>query len=262
MSSVVGPSRIAHMKGTTMTQTVNLFAPIANTLAANAIAFKDASKAADNASTPFARSVLAAIVGGVSTLAFAESVVIGAFGSPLSPATGKPVNKVSGLRNVEGGSRVYQAWKDVAYIVDNLDTDAAKEVTGPTGPVSVGNGAIRAAVIAFILSDAGAKTALFGATGLTAHVKALIAEHGKDVATAMGVQQETPNKGEENKGEAAPTQSLTDRVNALIVALNEADDAAWGEALVSLSALSDLIDARTSIAMDEVEPKEEMAEAA
>ena len=239
-----------------MTTTVNLFAPIANGMTANTIAFKDASKAADTASTPFARSVLAAVVGGVSTIAFAESVVIGAFGSPKSPKTGKPIAKVSGLRDVEGGSRVYQAWKDIAFIVENLDTDAAVEVTPPAKEgeegkaVTVGDGAIRKAVIAFILSDAGAATALFGATGLTARIKAMIAEHGKAVMEAMGVQQETPNKGEETPAAPAP-QSLTDRINALIVAINEADDATLGEALVSLSALADLIDTRTTPVADE-----------
>lgn len=232
------------------TQTVNIFAPIANGLAANAIAFKDASKAADNASTPFARSVLAAIVGGVSTLAFAESVVIGAFGSPSSPRTGKPIAKVSGLRDVDGGARVYQAWKDVAFIVDNLDTDAPRDVTVPGdagATVTVGSGDIRKAVVAFILSDGDTK-ALFGATGLTAKVKALIAENGKAIAEAMGVQQETPQDKGSDKGtsqDAAP-QSLTDRLNALLVALNAASDEELTEALPSLAAVADWIDARTS----------------
>lgn len=231
------------------TVAVNVFAKAASTVAASTVAFKDASVASDNASTPFARSVLAAVVGGLSSVDMVQSLIIAAFGSPISDKTGKAIAKVSGLRDVTGGARVYQAWKDIAYVVDNLDADAPVEHTKGEGDeaetVTIGNGAIRATVTAFILQDDGAVSALFGRTGLTATIKALVADHAKAIMALHGVEADkSEDEGKDEGKDEAPRQSLTDRANAMLVALRDADDATLTEASDALALLADYIDQR------------------
>lgn len=244
-------------------QAVNPFQPAASTVAASTVAFIEANRNADKASTPFARSTLAAVVGGLSSLSMVESLVIAAFGSPKGK-NGKPVAKVSGLRALDGGSRLYQAWKDVAFIVENLDADAPTEQTRGDETATIGEGAIRAAVTAFILQDDGAATALFGATGITAKVKALMADHAKAIADFHGIKAEGEGEGEAeaegDKGEApAGRQSLTDRANAMLLALREASDADVAGALDALAILADYIDQRTAPTMEQPEEQREAA---
>ena len=242
-------------------QAVNPFQPAASTVAASTVAFIEANRSADKASTPFARSTLAAVVGGLSSLSMVESLVIAAFGSPKGK-NGKPVAKVSGLRDFDGGARLYQAWKAVAFIVDNLDADAPTEQTRGEETATIGEGAIRAAVTAFILQDDGAATALFGATGIAAKVKALMADHAKAIADFHGIvaEGEGEGEGEGDKSDApAGRQSLTDRANAMLLALREASDADVAEALDALAILADYIDQRTAPTM---EAPQEVREAA
>jgi hypothetical protein len=241
------------------TQNVNIYQPIATALVANTAAFIDANRVADNASTPFARSLLASVVGGLSSLAMAETLVIAAMGSPKSPATGKPVASVSGLRDFDGGARLYQAWKAVDYILSNIDADAPFSVPVPEGapegtePLTVGEGLIRKAVVAFILNEGDVK-ALFGRTGIHAKVKALMAEHAKALATAMGVEQEEDEKADESANDNSAPQSLTDRATAMLVALQSADDTAFFDAQTALAALSDYIDTRWNAIADATAP--------
>lgn len=247
----------------TMNIAINAFAAPAMQLTTNTVAFIDANKAADNASTPFARSAISAVVGGLMSAGMVESMIVAAMGSPLSPKTGKAISKVSALRDFDGGARLYQAWKDVVVILDNLDADAATDHTipGKDGAddtvVSIGTGAIRAAVVAFLLEEKDGATALFGAKGITATVKGLMAEHAKTVLAAYGVEAEKSDddKGEGDKGTDA-NLSLTDRANAFLVAMRHASDDDMNAALEAIGAVADYIDARFAVVapVETVEP--------
>lgn len=252
-----------------MEKTVNVYAPVASNLASTAVAFIDANKAADSASTPFARSSLAAIIGGLSSVAMTEALVIAAMGSPKSPSTGKPIKKVSGLRDFDGGARLYQAWKDIVFITENIDADAPKEVvpaveaegdTEAVPAVVIGNGAIRSAVVSFILNEGDVK-ALFGKTGLTAKVKALMAEHAEAELKAHGIEAEGDTEAAEGdtegKAEGDKPQSLAERVAAMLVALQAADDSAFIDNQTALAALSDYIDSRWDAIADATAPEAE-----
>lgn len=229
-----------------MNTLVNPFAPVAGKLGETTASFIDASRSADTASTPFSRSLLATLVGGVATVAMSEMLVIASFGSPKSPSTGKPVKNVSGLRNFEGGARLYQAWKDVLFIVENIDADEYLIVPGtdadkPEG--EAGKAAIRPLVTAFILGEGDVK-ALFGAKGLTARVKALMAEHGEAIARLNGIEPEAKEGEEGGANDNGAPQSLSDRATALLVALKDADDGAFIEAQSVLAVLADYIETR------------------
>lgn len=226
------------------TRTVNPLAPVAGKLTANTLAFVTASREADSASTPFARSALAAIIGGLSSLAMTESHIVAAFGSPLSPSTGKPVKGISGLRNFEGGARLYQAWKGVTLIIENIDADAYLVAPGTSedAPEGVaGLALIRKAVVAFVLNEGDIKS-LFGAKGIIAFVKDSMEQHAQAVAKLAGVEpEEAP--ASEGDNDNAP-QSLSDRSAAMLVALQAASDSDFFDASEALAALSDYIDTR------------------
>lgn len=234
---------------------VNPLAPVAGRLAPSTVAFIAANREADTASTPFARSLLAALVGGLSSVAMAESLVIASFGAPKSPSTGKPVKNVSGLRNFEGGARLYQAWKDALLVFENIDSDAYLVAPGtdeeqPDGVA--GANAIRPLVTAFILSE-GDVTALFGAKGLTARVKALMADHAAAIAKLNGVEPETDADADKSSDNDNAVQSLSDRAAAMLVALRDASDEAFTDAQTALSALSDYIDTRWNAIADKLQ---------
>ena len=251
-----------------MTATVNLFAAPASTLAASTVAFIDANKGADSASTPFARSTLATIVGGIASASMVESIVIAAMGAPKSPKTGKPIAKVSGLRDFDGGARLYQAWKDIAFIVDNIDADAWVVAPADTDVPLLptiglpGANAIRPLVEGFILNASDAPKALFGATGLTHAVKAAMAEHSKAIALHAGVApvaDATPADADATKDDAPATVDVSGMAGAMLVALRSLDDAAFIDAKDALAMLSDYIDARWNAIADAGETVQSIA---
>lgn len=225
----------------------NVYLASASALTASTVTFMNASVAADNAATPFARSALAAVVGSLMSASLVEATVIAAFGSPSSVKTGKPIAKASGLRDLPGGARFYQAWKDVAYIIDNIDSDQPTDHVINDATVSIGTGAIRTAVVDFILEQNDGATALFGAKGITATVKALVAEYAKDVMRANGIDPEAKSeKTDADKSDAAPV-SLTDMANAFLVAMRHASDDDMNAALEAIGAVADFIDARFAV---------------
>jgi hypothetical protein len=234
-----------------MTDTINLFAKPAGALAANAVAFIAASGAADTASTPYARSALATVIGGLASFAMVESVLIAAMGSPKSPATGKPIAKASGLRDFPGGARVYQAHKAIAFVLDNIDADAILDASNPEAVVP-GAAAIRPLVEGFILETGDVK-ALFGKSGLEGKVKAAMADHAKAVATLHGVV-ETPAETETNANDNAAPQTLAERAAVLLVALRAASDAEFTDAQTALAMVSDYIDTRWNDIADATAP--------
>lgn len=225
----------------------NPYAPVAGTLAASTVAFIAANRESDNASTPFSRSLLATLVGGLSSLAMAETLVIAAMGSPKSPSTGKAVKNVSGLRNVEGGARLYQAWKDVTLLIENIDADAYLVAPGSDEalPLGVpGKAAIRPAIVAFILSEGDVKS-LFGAKGITATVKRMMAEHATALAALHGIVPDAANDAAESTDDAkADYMDLGKRAAALLVAINAATDDDFIDHSTALAALADAITAR------------------
>lgn len=239
----------------TATVEVNPFRSTANDIAPATVAFIAANKASDGASTPFARSTLAAIVGGLSTADMVESLVIAAFGSPKSEKTSKPIAKVSGLRDLEGGARLYQAWKDVSFIAANLDADAPVTIGEGDAATIVGAGEVRKIVTAFILQDDGAPKALFGSTGVTARVKEAMKAHNVEVMKAHGVSPEADASDAKSEGEGegdanATRQPITDRINAMMVALRDMSDAEFEGAWEALATMADYVDQRGNAISD------------
>lgn len=228
-----------------MTQTINLFAKPAATLASNAIALGDAGKATSGASTAFARSVLATVMGGLSSLDMVQSLTIAAMGAPRSPKTGKPVAKVSGLRDFDGGDAIYNAWKRIAFILDNLDADAWIEAPSDDNADGIaGASAIRPMVTAFVLNEAGAKSALFGATGIHAAVTEAMTVHAEAIALHNGVTPTEANDTDNDTDTDTAPVTLAERIATFLVALKASDAEtliANGEALQTLSdAISDV----------------------
>lgn len=224
---------------------------VAANFTADAIALRTAGEATGKAQIAFGRSVIAAVLTGVSTLAFAEAQLIAVYGAPKD-AKGKAIKSASGLREVDGGFAAYQAWRVIAYVCDNVDTDKAHDVTHPvTGDVaSVGDGAIRALLTSFALGD----TALRGLSGLKKAVEALVTAHATATATAMGIVTEADDKGEgdASKGDNdnTPPVSLADAATAMLLRLQNASDAEMEAAKDALAALADYADARWNAIAD------------
>lgn len=242
------------------TKALNIYAPIAANLAASAISLIETSRATDAASTPFARNAFAAIVGGLSSLAMTASLVIASAGSPKG-ANGKVIKNVSGLRNVEGGTRVYQAWKEIELIASNIDADEWLVMPDPDAETDDGKAGqpgarvIRPAVVAFILNDAdAAHKALFGKTGIASFVRDAMTEHGKALAALHGVEADESDKEEGKEGDTP--QTLSERVASMLVALQASDDAAFVEASTALASLSDYIDSRWAAIADATAPEQ------
>jgi len=233
-----------------MTTAINLFAKPAATLATDALALKGAGIAASGASTTFARSVLATVLGGLSSLDMVASVVIAAMGAPKSPKTGKPIAKVSGLRDFEGGDAIYNAWKRVAFILDNIDADAS-DVAPATddAPAIKGANTIRSTVTAFILKEAGAPTALFGSTGVHAFVVSAMTAHAEAIALHNGVDNSEQKEGEQKEGEQEAPVTLADRIALFMVALGAASDETVLTSANELEALMDAIVDRNNAAI-------------
>lgn len=227
----------------------NTLATVALTMTADAMTLRTAGEATGKAQIAFARSVIAASLTGVATLAFAEAQLIAVYGAPKD-SKGKAVKSASGLRDVDGGFAAYQAWRVIAYVVDNADTDAANDVTNPTtGDVaSVGDGAIRTLLTSFALGE----TALRGLSGLKKAVEALVTAHATATAVAMGVAVEdtTDDKGKDGANDNAAPVSLHDAATAMLLRLQSATDADFETAQTALAALSDYVDARWNAIAD------------
>lgn len=235
-----------------MTDNTVSLASIALTMTSDALNLRHAGEASAKAQSAFARSTIAAVLTGVSTLAFAEAQLLGVFGSPRD-AKGKAIKSASGLRDVEGGFAAYQAFRVIRLAVDNVDADIATNVTNPnTGDVtSVGDGSIRSTVTAFALGE-GVK-GLHGKTGLKGLIDAAMALHAGNVAKAMGVESEGEGEGGEGEGgegkaDSAPT--LGDAVTALLLRLQTASDGDFIAAQTALNSLSSFIDVKWSAIAD------------
>jgi len=227
-------------------------ATVANDMTSNALALRVAGESAAKAQMTFAQSTVAAVLTGVSSLAFAEASLLGVFGSPKD-AKGKAIKSASGLRDIEGGFSAYQAFRVIRFVVENMDADAPVDVTHPTeGTVTnVGTGEIRTFLTAFALGESDVR----GVNGAKKRVETLIAAHAAAVAAAMGVKADGEGEGEgegkdaDKGGKDAPV-SLIDTVTATLLRLQSADDAAFTEAQTALAALSDYIDSRWNAIAD------------
>lgn len=241
-----------------MTATVDT---VAATVASDLKAFRSAAVTADNKATPFARSLLAALVAGTWTPNLAVSAIITAFGNPKSPKSGKPIEKLSGLRDFAAGDAVRKTAETAFNIFANIDIDAPREVEKDGETVTVGAGAIRPLIVAFILESNGSAKSL---RALDALVKAAIKVHADAISEDNSdAESETEQEGKElaNAGNPAPTVelSLMDRLNGFKVALDAASD---DDFLSVINAMNDLYaetDARMNRISEETMPEAQAA---
>lgn len=227
----------------------NAIETVAATVAGEIKAFRTAAVTSENRATPFARSILAALLSGLSTKDMVTSMVIHAFGNPKSPA-GKPIAKLSGSGDhIVGWGATRKTVASVFDVFDNVDAD------------KVGAAAIRPLVVAFVLSDDGSAKSL---RALVDAVKVAIAAHA---ATLQG---DNSDAVEENKAndtapatDAAPAPavlSLTDRINALNVAIaNDPAALLADDTDAAIAALMDTIKAAYALAMEEEEQVQQAA---
>lgn len=236
-----------------MTVTLN---SVAATVSTEIAAFRKSCVATENRSTPFARAVLASVVSQASTLSLIEAGIVHAFGNPKN-AKGKGVDTVSKLRAFTGGEAVYQAWKSVVSIMDNLDADAPR--TDDDG-VTVGTGDIRNAVVGFILETKDAPKNLKQLNdAVKAAIKAHAAATSPDNSDAVAENEANAENGEISQ---PSTVSLKDRLTACLVMVQAgvtADD--MNEAYDVLEALNAAFNAAIEADAGEVEVEGELADA-
>lgn len=209
---------------------------IASTVAADIKAFRSSAVTSEGKGNTAARSMLAALLSGVWTQSLAESALIHAFGNPKSPKTGKPVAKLSGLRDFTGGDAVRKAAETVFRIFANVDADAPRTVDD----VTVGAGTIRPLVVSFVLNETDAPKSL---RALNEAVNVALREHAKAISP------DNADAVAETEAEsAAPTTSteaafdVADAIAKLTVfasAMDEADANAYSDAINTLYAAWD-----------------------
>lgn len=175
---------------------------VAATVADDVKAFRSAAVTAENKATPFARSMLAALMSGVWTRTLAESAIIHAFGNPKAPKSGKPVAKLSGLRDFVGGDAVRKTAETVFEMFANLDAV-------PT---------VRPIVTAFVLGDEGAAKSLRALNvavrdAVKAHVEANAPDNSEAVADNDAEAGAVPTTSTTTE----PTLSLADHVMQLAI---------------------------------------------
>jgi hypothetical protein len=235
-------------------------ATVAATVADEIKTFRSNAVTLENRSTPFARSLLASVVSGLSTVSLLEAAVIHAFGNPKN-AKGKPIAKVSGLRDCVGGKAVYQTWKSFVSIVDCIDGDAPTEVEQEDGTtITVGEGLIRKAVTGFILGEADAPKTLGALNKLiTDTLKAHYA------LTMPSNEEAEADNAEADADNAAPVASsslsLRERAEQLLVAFNAADATARDEAFEAIAALFEAVDADTKARAGVEQEEKQLADA-
>lgn len=202
----------------------NVFAPIAANLGDNLKAFRSSAVTAENKGDTTARSLLAAmLVNATFTVELATAAIIRAFGNPKGKS-GKPIDKLSGLRNITGGDAVRKMATSVFSIVTNIDADKTTE------------GTIRKVVTAFVLNETGAPKslrALSAAVGdaIRAHVKAT--QPANDEAEADNAKAEAEAEG----GTPTETASLVDYVMQLALRIESATPDQRDEALADAMTL-------------------------
>lgn len=217
--------------------------PISEKLVPNALLLREAGEAVDTAATPFSRSLLAALLSGVSST-MAETMIVAAYGSPKSPATGKPVKGVSGLRAIHGGMAAYQTFKTVNGIAaamgdptDYQGADIASYLVEGVTAITVGE-IVSPMVEAFAI---GGKDAVKSLNALSVAVKAIMTAHAKAVAEAADAPPAASNDDVLPETEAAP---LGDRLAALLGEVTALDDDGFIEHSTALAGLADYITAR------------------
>lgn len=229
-------------------------ANVAETVAADIKAFRSASVTSENRANVSARSMLAALVSGLWTRSLAESAIIHAFGNPKSPKSGKPVAKLSGLRDFTGGDAVRKAAETCFRIFENIDTDKPVTVASDTDgqpDTIVGAGAIRPLIVSYILNETDAPKSL---RALNEAVAAALRAHAKAISPDNS-EAETETAAETADATAPATVSLVDRINALTVALSAADDETLSGAYDAMEALVAAYDTRVNAATDASAPE-------
>lgn len=217
-------------------------ATVAATVGEDLKAFRSASVTGENKGNQSARSLLASLVAGVYTPALATAAIIHAFGNPKGKG-GKPIEKLSGLRAFTGGDAVRKAASTVFGIFENIDADATVIETAD-GNVGA---AIRPLVVGFILNEEGAPKSLRALSeGVSAALRSYVA------ATAPVADEAEPNGDAGGDATAPVTQSLNERVLAVMVAYEAATPEAKLEAHDALAMLWEMVNA--DIASEEAEP--------
>lgn len=207
---------------------------VANAMGETIKAFRSAAVTAENKATPMARSILAALMTGVATADKVVIAVIASFGDPKSPKTGKPVDKLSGLRDFVGGEATRKTVESILKIHENIR----------------GDDNLKALATSFILETEGAPKSLHA---LDVAVKdALRAEAAKEMAPKDGEAPAETNTGT-NEVAPAPSKSLADKLNALsleIAGLSDDDFRAITNEVAALrKAMADRMDKFTMSAI-------------
>lgn len=180
---------------------------IAATVGDDVKAFRSAAVTAENKATPFARSMLAALLSGVMTKLTAETAIIHAFGNPKSQA-GKAIAKLSSVGDyLPGWGAVRKTYGTVTTLFDNIDSAPG----------------VRPLVVAFVLNE---PTAAKSLRALDVAVRDAIAKHVEETAPAnddaVADNEAAANDAPTTTTTPEPAVSLTDRVMALMVAYEAA----------------------------------------
>lgn len=185
-------------------------------------AFRSAAVTAENKATPMARSILAALMTGAVSPDKVVMIVIDSFGNPKSPKTGKPIEKLSGLRDFVGGDATRKTVESILKVHDNVKGDAA----------------LTKLATSFILEATGAPKSL---RALEVAVKdAMRAE----VAKGRGTENESAETNTGTIEAPVAAETLADRLNKMALEIAGIADEDMGAVDAALTALRNAIGER------------------
>jgi len=201
--------------------------PIANNMGETIKAFRSAAVTAENKATPMARSILAALMTGAASPDKVVATVIASFGNPKAKS-GKPVDKLSGLRDFVGGDATRKTVESILKAHENAK----------------GDDALTKIATAFVFDAEGAPKSLRALT--VAIADQMRADAAKDVGPS--------EEAETNTGTNEPTGGVVvsdaDILNKAALIIAGMDDAAFLAASDTVAALrkaiADRMDAYTT----------------
>lgn len=198
---------------------------VANNMGETIKKFRETAVTLENRATPMARSILAALMTGAATHDKVVAAVIASFGEPKSPKTGKPVDKLSGLRDFVGGDATRKTVESILKAYDNIKGDAVLEKLASD----------------FVLERAGSPKSLRALTvAIADHLRAEAAKNAGD--TGGGAETNIGNTGDDAKG--GVVVSDTDVLNKAAMIVASMDDDAFLAASDTIAALQSAIRAR------------------
>lgn len=201
---------------------------IANNMGETIKAFRSAAVTAENKATPMARSILAALMTGAASPDKVVATVIASFGNPKAKS-GKPVDKLSGLRDFVGGDATRKTVESILKAHENAK----------------GDDALTKIATAFVFDAEGAPKSLRALT--VAIADQMRADAAKEVGPSEAAETNTGTNDDAKGGVVVSDADILNKAALIIAGMDDAAFLAASDTVAALrKAIADRMDAYTT----------------